>query len=184
MAKEIKIFPVEQYIIDQVRKIRKALGITADQLSKAVSLSDSIGLVGNIESSAMAATYTDHNLNIIAKVFTEQAKKLKGKGVKKDYTVYDFYPKVPLNDTPIIKTNVKDGRAEGPTKSLYKVIGTDFLDEARSARQITDFSNGLDNTDRKPSSFTSPLFLATDKGVLERIELKEGNVLYRKPKKD
>lgn len=181
--KEIKIAPVEQYIIDEVRKIRLSLNITAENLSVKVSPSESIGFIGNIESAAKAATYTDHNLNIIAKIFSESAKELNSDGIKKDYTVYDFYPKEPLDDTPIIKTAYVTPVIPGPTNTLKRVIEeTDFFDKARSLKEITEYCNRLDDTERKTTSYTSPLYMATKNNKLIRVDLKEGTVMYCKPK--
>lgn len=181
--KEIRIAPVEQYIIDEVRKIRLSLNITAENLSVKVSPSQSIGFIGNIESAAKAATYTDHNLNIIAAIFSDCAKELNDDSIKKDYTVYDFYPKDPLDDTPIIKKAYITPVKPGTTNTLNRVIEeTDFFDQPRSLKEITEYCNRLDNTERKTASFTSPLYMATKNNKLVRVDLKEGTVMYRKPK--
>lgn len=184
MAKKvIKIAPVEQYIIDRVREIRLKLNITAEKLSEKVSPSNSIGFVGNIESSAKAATYTDHNLNLIAAIFSKYAKELNDDSIQKDYTVYDFYPKEPLDDTPIIKRAYITPLSPGPTNTLNRVIEeTDFFDIARSLKEITEYCNRFDSTERKTTSFTSPLYIATKNNRLERTDLKEGTVMYCKPK--
>jgi len=182
MSKEIKIAPVEQYIIDQVRKIRLELQITAESLSKEVSPSGSTGFIGNIESAVKAATYTDHNLNIIAKVFSEKAAQLNHESIKKDYTLYDFYPENFLDDQPRIKTSVIIPRKEGSTNALNGLIeDLIYFTEPKSQRQITDDTNAKENMDRKAESFSSPLNYAVKKKKLIKIELADGAVLYQKP---
>ncbi|CAM3951501.1 hypothetical protein SAMN06265348_104122 [Pedobacter westerhofensis] len=184
MAKVIEISPVEQHIIDQVRQIREALNMTAEALSKLVSPSGSGGLIGNIESSARPETYTDHNLNIIAKIFTRRANEL-NVDHKKDYTVHDFYPRAALDDTPVNKRYLKPDRPAGPTKSLYRLTNeTNFFDQLRTLKEITTRLNEEQNEERKTSNYTSAINLLRKNNILERIYLKEGTVAYRKAKKD
>lgn len=177
MADEIKIHPVEQYLIDSVRAIRVKLGISAEELSKRVSPSTSLSLIGNIESAKSIATYTDQLLNAIAKVFTEISKEQGGK----EYTVIDFYPKKPLSDIPQTKTKLDILRSAGPTAILTAILEfKDFLNQPRSIREITDYCNSFNNKNWKSNNLTSTLEYAVRKGKLKKMELPDGGVLYQK----
>lgn len=172
MSKEIKIAPVDQYIIDQVRRIRKELGITAENLSEKVSPSKNIAFIGNIESSVKAATYTDHNLNIIARIFSEHT--------NKNYTIYDFYPENFLDDNPIVKTALKLPSVPGPARILRNLIASDYFDDARTLREITEKANEIEKMNWLPNSFSSPTHYAVGKNQLIRIDLQDGSVMYQK----
>jgi len=183
MAKDIKIAPVEQYIIDQVRKIRISLNITAESLSTKVSPSGSVAFIGNIESSVTPTTYTDHHLNIIARIFSEHARDLNDDSIKADYTIYDFYPEKPLNDHPLTKTAVPILKQDGPTSALNEIIDkTNYLDEPKTLKQITEYSNQERNREWKPNNFTSPIGEAVKNKKIKRIDLKDGSVKYQKNK--
>lgn len=178
------IAPVEQYIIDQVRDIRNKLKITAEDLSEKVSPSGSGGFIGNIESAKLPAVYTDHSLNIIARIFTEHAASLNDDSLKKEYTLYDFYPKNKLDDLPIEKHIEKIPLGDGPTKGLYNLIKSGkALETAQSITQITDEINKNENTAYKTTNITSSVHQAVKTGVLERVDLAEGKVGYKVTKK-
>ena len=180
MAKERRIAPVEQYIINEVRKIRQQLNITAEELSQNVSPSQDKSLIGNIESSVKAATYTDHNLNIIARIFTEKARNTENSSSKKEYTVYDFYPQDYVDDQPVIKTASKIVMPEGPAAALKKMIQTDFFINAKTIKEITDYANEIQNMNWKSTNFTSTVSYAAEKGELVRIDLQDGGVVYQR----
>lgn len=174
------IAPVEQYIIDQVRTIRRHLGMSAEQLSFKVSPSGSGGLIGNIESAAQPATYTDHNLNIIAKVFTDAASLLE-KAPVQSYTVLDFYPPSPLDDKWIIKNAVKIPLGPGPTLYLNKILNdSNFLDEPKSLLQIVERVNKEHNQNFLITTLSSTVSYAEVKRLIERVYVNENQVLYRK----
>lgn len=180
MTKEVKIFPVQQCIIDNVRAIRLELDITSEELSKRVSPSGSLSLIGNIESSKSIATYTDQILNAIALVYTEVSRS-KNLG-KKDYTVFDFYPKNPVSDIPQVKTKLDILEESGPTGTLNAILETkDFFSQPRTIREITDYCNSFYNRDWKSNNLTSTLDYAVRKAKLTKIELPDGGVLYQKP---
>lgn len=188
MAKEIKIFPVQQFTIDQIRMIRLDFGITANELSKKVSPSESAGFIAVIESIKSPAFYTDHNLNIIANEFSKYAEKIQ-RGldtvegnviqIKTSYTIFDFYPKEPLSDVPQIKTKIDIPAEVGPTGTLNAILESkDFFDHQRTIKEITDYCNSFYNKDWKSTNFTSPLEYAVKKGKLKRVELPDGGVKY------
>lgn len=173
------IAPIEQFIINQVRNIRTALKITSEDLSEIVSTSGSRGLIGNIESERNSAVYTDNNLNLIAKVFSEHAAEINDDTLKKDYTLYDFYPKNILDDLPVEKHIDKIPLRNGPTKALYNYIKKgEMYNTRKSITQITQDINQSENTAYKTTNMTSPVEQAVRRGDLERIHLEEGKVEY------
>ena len=180
MAKERKIAPVEQYIIDQVRIIRRELDITAEELSRRVSPSGDKSLIGGIESIVTSGTYTDHNLNLIAAIFTEKATALPDTEIQKEYTVYDFYPEQPLDDAPLQKTVTDLKRKIGPAKCLKTLTEAGYLDDSRTLKEITTMVNELLEDVIPQTSMTSPINYAVMKGELIRIDLQDGTVLYQK----
>ena len=179
MAKEITIAPIEQYIIDQVRRIRQELKISAEDLSREVSPSNDKSLIGNIESSVKAATYTDHNLNIIASIFTDQAKLIEDSCVKKEYTLYDFYPKDYLDDKPIVKTVSKIIKELGKSDAVTELARRSFFNDPKTSSEATVAINEFLHTNFKQSAVISTLKYAVTKGELMRIDLKDGGVLYQ-----
>lgn len=180
MAKEVKIFPVQQYIINSVRTIRLELHMTAEELSKQVSPSGSLSLIGNIESPKSIATYTDQILNAIALVYTEVSRS-KNLG-SKDYTIFDFYPKKPVKDILQVKTKIDILEESGPTGTVNAILETkDFFNKPRTIREITDYCNSFYSKDWKSNNLTSTLEYAVRKAKLKKIELPDGGVLYQKP---
>ena len=58
---------IEQYVIDQVREKRKAVGLSQIELSQKLSMSDSF--VSHVETTSRRAKYNINHLNALAKVF-------------------------------------------------------------------------------------------------------------------
>lgn len=71
---------IERYIIERVREMREAKGITQEQLS--LSLGKNITFISQIEAPSKKAKYNIIHLNEIAKVLNCSAK--------------DFWPEKPL----------------------------------------------------------------------------------------
>ena len=178
MATEVKIFPVQQCIIDNVRSIRVELGITSEELSRHVSPSGSTTLIGNIESTKSIATYTDEILNAIAVAFTDASKE---NGSIKEYTLFDFYPKKPVSDIPQIKVKLDILDSFGPTGTLNAILETkDFFDYPRTIREITDYCNSFHDRNWKSNNITSTLEFFVKKGKLKKLEDNDGGVKYQK----
>ncbi|PWB21487.1 helix-turn-helix domain-containing protein [Flavobacterium sp. HTF] len=74
--------PIEQYVIDTVRRIRIEKKISQKELSYALNLS--IGFIGDIESSKSRAKYNLSHINKLAEIFECSPK--------------DFLPQSPLED--------------------------------------------------------------------------------------
>lgn len=186
----VQVLPVTQFIIDRVREIRLELGLSQRDVSKFISPDSDSNLLGGIEGLKRNNGYTDHNLNIIAQGFTEHALQLlseldedakKYSNIKSEYTIYDFYPKMPLSDIPQPKTKLEIPENTGPSGNLNAVLETkDFLDQPRSIREITDYFNSFNNKNWKPNNLTSTLEYAVRKGKLKRMEMPDGAVLYQK----
>lgn len=61
------IAPIDQYIIDVVRKKRKEKGMTQDDLADQLGVSK--GFIGNVESTKYIDKYSTAQLNLLAKIF-------------------------------------------------------------------------------------------------------------------
>ncbi|SEN23442.1 Helix-turn-helix [Chitinophaga rupis] len=74
------ITPIEQYVIDKVKKMRQEANLS--QAALAALLDQSEGFIGDIESTTRNAKYSIRHLNELAKVFKCSPK--------------DFLPEKPL----------------------------------------------------------------------------------------
>lgn len=63
----INISPIEQYVIDKVREMRIAKGISQRELADLLDISN--GFIGMAESTKKRAKYNLQHINDIAKVF-------------------------------------------------------------------------------------------------------------------
>lgn len=59
--------PIDQYVIDKVREIRKSKKITQEQIADFLKVSE--GYIGQIESTKFIAKYNLEALNQLAKLF-------------------------------------------------------------------------------------------------------------------
>lgn len=74
------IAPIDQFIIDTVRRKRNEIGLTQDDIADAIGVSK--GFIGNVESTKYDDKYSTVQLNELAKVFKCSPK--------------DFWPNKPL----------------------------------------------------------------------------------------
>lgn len=79
---KVTLDPIEQYVIDVVRRMRVERGLSQKDLAFALDLS--IGFIGDIESSKERAKYNLTHINKLAKIFECSPK--------------DFLPEEPLED--------------------------------------------------------------------------------------
>lgn len=158
MDKEVFITPTEQHIIDQVRRIRLEAGLTQKKLSQLISPSEDSSMIGKIESVTTYHKYTDHNLNIIAKILK--------------CTIYEFYPEQVLSDTPQRKTVLPIPKGLGPTGVITLIIESreDYLKDPLTTKQITALSNSLNKESRPETDFTAILARFEESKSLKRIE--------------
>lgn len=185
------ILPVMQYIIDRVREGRLELGLSQRDVSKILSPDTDSNLLGGIEGLSRNNGYTDHQLNMIAQAFTQRAKQLlsdiseddiKYLKIKSEYTIYDFYPNVPLSDVPQLKSKIDVPTNTGPSGTINAILETkNFFDQPRTIREVADYCNSFHDKNWKPNNLTSTLDYAVKKGRLKKIELEAGRVLYQKP---
>jgi transcriptional regulator with XRE-family HTH domain len=75
-----KVSPIDQYVIDQVRKIRIQKGVSQARI--ALELEKTSGFIGNIENPNLNHKYNLVQLNIIAKLL--------------ECSIKDFLPDAPL----------------------------------------------------------------------------------------
>lgn len=78
----VDLEPIEQYVIDTVRKIRMEKGISQKDLAYMLNLS--VGFIGDVESSKSRAKYNISHLNKLADVLECSPK--------------DFLPDVPFEN--------------------------------------------------------------------------------------
>ncbi len=78
--KKASVSPIEQFVIDRIRTIRKEKGISQRDLSAMTDLS--IGFIGDVEGVKGRAKYNLNHINAIAKAFECSPK--------------DFFPDMPL----------------------------------------------------------------------------------------
>lgn len=158
------IFPIELYIIIQVRKIRLDLNITTKEISDYLDRNEKY--IGHMESAANNSKYNDEVLNAIAKYFTLRAnelqqsyiKKNNGLKIKTEYTIYDFYPTETLDDNKVIKTIPPIPEGSGPTGTLNALIeSTDFFKTKKTLKEIVEKANEVQNQTWEGSNFTQPL---------------------------
>ena len=190
MAKTIwHLSPIELYLIIRIRIIRLELGVTAKEIS--LFLKKNPEYIGNIESSAHNAKYSDEILSLIAIYLTIRAKEkqqelvdAKDKTIiQTEYTIHDFYPTEILSDEKVIKEIAPIPRDSGPTGTLNALIeSTDFFKKARKVNEIVNESNLLQNQNWKANNFSQPLASAVKRKQLVII-LENGLNTYIKPKK-
>lgn len=87
---EITLSQLDWHIINQVKKLRKRLKISQDELSVKMGFSEK--LVGSIENPTLPSKYNIRHLNLIAKAL--------------GCTLYDLIPEQPL-DYDLVKIKVK-----------------------------------------------------------------------------
>ena len=63
--KKASVSPIEQYVIDCIRRVRKEKGISQRELSAMTELS--IGFIGDVEGTKRGAKYNLNHVNQIAK---------------------------------------------------------------------------------------------------------------------
>ena len=153
MAKTIwYIFPIELYIIVQIRTIRLELDVTAKEIS--VFLKKNPKYIGHIESSAHNAKYNDEILSSIALYLTDRAKQKQEELIKAnddiiiqtEYNIHDFYPTEILSDEKVIKKIDPIPAGSGPTGTLNALIeSTNFFKTAKTLSEIVAKANKVQN---------------------------------------
>ena len=78
--KKAEISPIDQYVIDKVREIRKEKGISQRELANLLDMS--YGFIGDVESPKEPAKYNLAHINLIAKIFKCSPR--------------DFLPEIPI----------------------------------------------------------------------------------------
>lgn len=158
------LFPIELYIIIQVRRIRLDLNITTKEISDYLNKNEKY--IGHMESAANNSKYNDEVLNKIAMYFSIVARKRQQElidskddtVIKTDYTIYDFYPKETLSDDKVIKQIPPIPEGSGPTGTLNALIeSTEFFAVYRTLKEIVEKANEVQNQTWEGSNFTQPL---------------------------
>lgn len=88
MRLPVKISSIDLHIINNVRAIRKDLGLSQRTISKILNPLTDNNILGSIESRYNKETYNDEQLNKIAHLFTEKK--------NKRFSLKDFYPNTAL----------------------------------------------------------------------------------------
>lgn len=188
------LFPIELYLIIQVRRIRLELNIVGEELSKFLKKSEKY--IGHIESGAHNSKYNDEVLTEIAIYFSQIAeirqKELKDSRentiIKTEYTIYDFYPTEILSNDKVLKEIPPIPPGLGPAPTLNALIeDPTYFKKARTLNEIVNSANKVQNQQWEAKDFTRPLERAV-KGNNKRLEiiLKGGlntYILIKKAKK-
>lgn len=80
MAEQENITPIDQYIIDYIKKLRTKKGLTQQDIASIIGVSRSF--IANAESSSEAAKYNVRHINALSDYFEMSPK--------------DFWPEKPL----------------------------------------------------------------------------------------
>ncbi|TJZ53784.1 hypothetical protein FAZ15_17315 [Sphingobacterium olei] len=171
------IFPIELYIIIQIRKIRLELDISGEDISDYLEKNEKY--IGHMESAGNNSKYNDEILSQIAIYFTKianerQKELLKLKDhtiIKTEYTIHDFYPTEILSNEKVIKEIPPIPSGSGPAPTLNALIeATDFFKKARTLNEIVTKANEVQNENWEASDFTRPLDRAV-KGKNQRLKI-------------
>lgn len=172
MAQKAKISSSKLHIINEMRRTRITLGISAEELSKKITLTENTSTVQNIESSTASHFYTDLQLKRAIEYFTEVS--------GKKYALHSFYPQKNLKEELVPKVLIEIKIEFGPVKAIETLLSkTDFLNTRRTIKEITAKCNEDFSKDWKPSDFTSTLERFRNLGKLEYSDSEE-LITYRK----
>ncbi|WP_236979876.1 helix-turn-helix domain-containing protein [Membranihabitans maritimus] len=177
MKEIIQIPQLHLYIINRVRYIRLELGLSQRDVSRILYPESSSNLLGGIEGSARPNSYTDENLNKLAKAFTEISKQ---QGNYMEYTMKDFYPPEPLPEKMVKKEVIEIPEYLGPTGILNVLLekGDAFFNDWHSVKEITEYCNRYAIQNWRTSHFTAIIARAEERKKL--IRLSENEALYKK----
>ncbi|MGJ1325582.1 hypothetical protein [Sphingobacterium multivorum] len=171
------LFPIELYLIIQVRRIRLDLNIVAEELSNFLKKGEKY--IGHIESRAHNSKYNDEILNEIAIYFSQIAKmrqqELKDSGdssiIKTDYRIYDFYPAEILSNDKVLKEVPPIPPGAGPAPTLNALMEDQtFFRKAKTLNEIVIKANEVQNQNWEAKDFTRPLERAV-KGNGKRLKI-------------
>jgi transcriptional regulator with XRE-family HTH domain len=68
MKNEVNIEKIEQYVIDKVKEIRTAKGISQRELAARLDVSE--GFIANVENKSYRAKYNLKHINALARILT------------------------------------------------------------------------------------------------------------------
>lgn len=163
----IRITPIAQYTIDAVRRMRLEKGISQRELSSAIGASPSF--VGNVENPNDPHKYQIHHLKPLAR--------------KLGCGVHDLVPETPLpDDSYQIKTVTLIDEKMGPTAILYALLEEGFFNNAKTIGEITKRCNSFSDVKRKMTDFSSTLAKLIEKNILQKEEIDDNHVKYKKAK--
>lgn len=161
----IRITPIAQFVIDEVRRRRLEKGISQRELSLAIGASSSF--VGNVENPNDPHKYQIHHLKPLSR--------------KLECGVHDLSPKTPLpSDSYQIKTITLIDKKMGPTAMLYALLEDGFFNNDRTISEITKRCNAFSGIERKITDFSSTLEKLTKNNILQKEEIDANHVKYKK----
>ena len=169
MEESIKVTPLTQYIIDEVRIRRLEQGISQKKLSELISPSEDTSLVGKVESANSPHKYSGPQLELIAD--------------KLGCSVQDFFPTDFLPDDSLQpKTKVAIIKRMGPIAMLNSMLENGYFKDERSLNEITADCNKKSGVIRKTTDFSSTIAGLLDQKKLIKIQVpgKDG-VKYSQP---
>ena len=109
--KELIISRLDLYVINKVRELREARGISQDNLSVRMGFSEKF--VGSVENPTLGAKYNVRHLNLLAKAL--------------DCNIWDLLPKKPFDDD-LVEIKVRRSRGINKDGSKSKKMQMEIVD--------------------------------------------------------
>ncbi|WP_262250237.1 hypothetical protein [Parapedobacter soli] len=173
MASLIK--SVDNFITNQVKEVRIAFNLTQKELSREINDNPESNFVSSVENNETTTCYSDHHLNVFATFFNALAStmtdnELEERGLKRNYSLIDFYPDCPIEEKLVekdIKFIPNRLKASG---ALFILIESkdDFLIDWHNSMEFADYCNTKFNKNWTRDIFNGTLAYAHKKGVLDR----------------
>lgn len=110
-TKEVVISRLDLYIINRVKELREAKGISQDNLSVRVGFSEKF--IGSVENPTLGAKYNIRHLNLLAKAL--------------DCSLRDLLPEKPFEDD-LVKVKVKRSKGINKDGTRSKKTQTEIVD--------------------------------------------------------
>lgn len=179
MQNIVKVSSIHLYIINNIKKIRINLGFSYKDIAGVLDIDPINNPLGAIEGKSSTASYTDIQLNKLARAFTDKSHEL---GYNITYTLNDFYPPTHFEEKMVDKIIVKiEPKELGQTGTLQLLVTEEkdsFFDEWRTAREIAEYCGNIAEKKWGAKDFTFVIDQAVKKGIL--IRKSENEALFKR----
>ncbi len=170
-----KIKSIDNFLINRVKELRIAFNLFQKDLSRGINDNPNSNYVSLVENNNETTGYNDHQLNIFANIFSKKAEVMDEEllsrlGLKRKYSIADFYPDYPL-DEEIVEKDIKfipnTLKASG---ALFILVESkdDFLNDWHNSKEFSEYCNAKFNNNWTRDIFNGTLAYAHGKGLLER----------------